>query len=142
MKKILVTGGAGFIGSEFVRVTCEKYKLIIVDSLSYAGDLSRLNSVKGLFNFYNITICDKIELEKVFLKEKPDYVVHWAAETHVDRSILKPIQFIKTNVEGTQNLLDLSKKYLIKKFINITTDEVYGDLGVKGEFFETTKLNL
>uniref|UniRef100_A0A7V5XHQ7 dTDP-glucose 4,6-dehydratase n=1 Tax=Thermodesulfobacterium geofontis TaxID=1295609 RepID=A0A7V5XHQ7_9BACT len=139
--KILVTGGAGFIGSEFVRqVVKAGYETIVVDVLTYAGDLERLKSVKGGYRFYKVDIVDKIALEKVFKKEKPEVVVHFAAESHVDRSILDPNIFIKTNIEGTLNLLDLSRKYGIERFINISTDEVYGELDEEGKFTESSPL--
>ena len=140
--KLLVTGGAGFIGSEFVRQTVEAgYDLAVVDALTYAGDLERLKTVEGGYRFYKIDIVDKTALEEVFKKEKPEVVVHFAAESHVDRSILEPNIFIKTNIEGTLNLLELSRQYGIQRFINISTDEVYGELGEEGQFTEETPLN-
>lgn len=141
--KILVTGGAGFIGSEFVRQAVRKrYEIIVVDSLTYAGDMERLKEVEGAYKFYKINIRDYRELKKVFESEKPQIVVHFAAESHVDRSIMDPFSFIKTNVEGTLNLLELSKEYgkWLERFINISTDEVYGDLGEKGMFTEESPL--
>lgn len=141
MKTILVTGGAGFIGSEFVRQGAEDYNIIVVDSLSYAGDFKRIALVEDKIKFFNNNICNREHLENIFKEEKPDYIVHWAAETHVDRSILNPTIFIDVNIKGTQNLLDLARKYNIQKFINISTDEVYGELGEKGQFSETTPLN-
>jgi len=141
--KILVTGGAGFIGSEFVRQAVRKrYEIIVVDSLTYAGDMERLKEVEGAYKFYKINIRDYHELKKVFESEKPQIVVHFAAESHVDRSIMDPFSFIKTNVEGTLNLLELSKEYgkWLERFINISTDEVYGDLGEKGMFTEESPL--
>jgi len=142
MKKLLVTGGAGFIGSEFVRQGVQRgYGIAVVDKLSYAGDLERLREVKGEIAFYKIDITDSESVGKVFEAEKPDTVVHWAAESHVDRSIADATPFLDTNIKGTQVLLDISKKYGIKKFINISTDEVYGDLKEDGQFFETTTLN-
>ncbi|MCA9459232.1 MAG: dTDP-glucose 4,6-dehydratase [Nanoarchaeota archaeon] len=140
MKKILVTGAAGFIGSEFARQAVNNYEVIVVDNLSYAGDEARLSEVKDKIKFYNVSICDKVKLKKIFEKEKPELIVHWAAESHVDRSILDATPFIETNVKGTQVLLDLAKEYKIERFINIATDEVYGDLGEEGQFFETTHL--
>lgn len=126
--KILVTGGAGFIGSEFVRQEiAKKQKVIIVDKLTYAGDLRRLAKEKGKFLFYKADISTINHLELVFKKVRPSVVVHFAAETHVDRSIQNPHPFIKTNITGTQNLIDLSLKYKIDKFIHISTDEIYGE---------------
>ncbi|MEK7433144.1 MAG: dTDP-glucose 4,6-dehydratase [Cyanobacteriota bacterium] len=140
--KILVTGGAGFIGSEFVRQGIEKgLEIVVVDKITYAGDLKRLEKIQDKISFYKTDITNKEFLEHIFEKEKPDVVVHWAAESHVDRSILDATPFIDTNVKGTQILLDCAKKYKIQKFINIATDEVYGDLGEEGQFFEHTPLN-
>lgn len=140
--KLLVTGGAGFIGSEFVREAAKKkIEVAVVDKLTYAGDLERLQEVKDTINFYKADITNKEFMEYIFQKEKPDVVVHWAAESHVDRSILDASPFIKTNVQGTQVLLDIAKKYTIERFINIATDEVYGELGKEGEFYEDTPLN-
>lgn len=141
-KKVLVTGGAGFIGSEFVRVATKKgLEIIVIDNLSYAGDLERINSVYDNTTFYNLNITDKSNLNELFKKEKPEAIVHFAAETHVDRSIIEADPFIETNVKGTQVLLDIAKNHNIQKFINISTDEVYGELEAEGEFFETTPLN-
>jgi len=138
--KVLVTGGAGFIGSEFVRLITKKgYKSVVIDSLTYAGDLKRLNEIKGKYKFYKIDICDKNKLEKVFRKEKPSVVVHFAAATHVDRSIVSPGPFINTNIKGTQNLLDISRRIKIDKFIHISTDEVYGEIK-RGSFYEDSPI--
>lgn len=140
-KKILVSGGAGFIGSEFVRQGIRRgYKIAVIDKLTYAGDLARLSSEKGKYIFYKIDICDEKKLKNIFKKEKPQIVVNFAAETHVDRSILKSSSFIETNVRGTQILLDESRKYNINKFIQISTDEVYGDIK-NGKFDENSSLN-
>ncbi|WP_457640399.1 dTDP-glucose 4,6-dehydratase [Persephonella sp.] len=139
--KLLVTGGAGFIGSEFVRQAVEKgFETIVVDKLSYAGDLERLKDVEGKITFYKADITNKEFIEHIFKTEKPDIVVHWAAESHVDRSILDASPFIETNVKGTQVLLDVAKENDIKQFINIATDEVYGELGEEGQFYEDTPL--
>ena len=138
--KILVTGGAGFIGSAFVRLLVRNgYRPVVIDKLTYAGDLKRLEEVKGKFKFYKVDICDKKGIEPIFKKEKPQVLVNFAAETHVDRSILDPTAFIKTNVMGTQVLLDLSRKYKIKQFMHLSTDEVYGDIK-KGKFSEDSPL--
>lgn len=140
--KILVTGGAGFIGSEFVRQSVMKnYKVIVIDSLTYAGDTSRLQEVIKDIKFYKTDIKDKNSLINIFKKEKPKIIIHWAAESHVDRSILNATPFLQTNIIGTQILLDLSKEYRTERFINISTDEVYGELGNKGHFFEDSPLN-
>ncbi|WP_022846473.1 MULTISPECIES: dTDP-glucose 4,6-dehydratase [unclassified Desulfurobacterium] len=140
--KILVTGGAGFIGSEFVRQAIKRgIETVVVDKLTYAGDLERLKEVKDEITFYKCDINNREFLEDIFKREKPDVVVHWAAESHVDRSILDASPFIEANVRGTQTLLDVAKNNDTELFINIATDEVYGELGEEGQFFETTPLN-
>ncbi|MDA8157557.1 MAG: dTDP-glucose 4,6-dehydratase [Actinomycetota bacterium] len=128
--KLLVTGAAGFIGSAFARLAVSKggFQLIVVDSLSYAGDRQRLSPVEDAITFYNAGIEDKRQTEEIFRKEKPDAVVNFAAETHVDRSILDPASFIGPNVAGTLNLMELSMHHGVKKFVHISTDEVYGEL--------------
>ncbi|MBI4707922.1 MAG: dTDP-glucose 4,6-dehydratase [Candidatus Omnitrophica bacterium] len=139
-RKILVTGGAGFIGSAFVRLAVKKGILpVIVDKLTYAGDLARLKEVECKYKFYKVDICDKPRLEAVFAKEKPDAVIHFAAESHVDRSIKDASPFIEANIRGTQILLDTALKNKIKKFVHISTDEVYGDIE-KGKFSEESPL--
>ena len=139
--KLLVTGGAGFIGSEFVRQGVRKgYDMVVVDKLTYAGDLERLKEVEDKIAFYKADITNKEFIEYIFKKEKPDIVIHFAAESHVDRSILDASPFIETNVKGTQILLDVSKETNIEKFINIATDEVYGELGEDGTFKEDSPL--
>jgi len=137
LHNILVTGGAGFIGSEFVRQAVKKYKVIVVDKLTYAGDLARLKEIEGKFKFYKTDICNKKLMNNIFKKEKPVSIVHFAAETHVDRSIQDASPFVETNVKGTQILLDASRKYKIKKFIQISTDEIYGEIA-NGEFNENS----
>ena len=140
-KTILITGGAGFIGSEFVRQAVKKgYRSVVVDKLTYAGDLERLKEVEKDIIFYKSDISNKEFIEHIFKTEKPEIVVHWAAESHVDRSILDASPFIDTNVKGTQVLLDTAKEFGVEKFINIATDEVYGELGKEGQFFENTPL--
>lgn len=142
MKKLLVTGGAGFIGSEFVRQGVRKgYEIFLVDKLTYAGDMERIKEVEKGITFYKIDITDKKSIEHVFKTHKPDAVVHWAAESHVDRSILDASPFLETNIKGTQVLLEASKQQGVEKFINISTDEVYGELEEEGQFYETTPLN-
>jgi dTDP-glucose 4,6-dehydratase len=139
--KILVTGGAGFIGSEFVRQgVAEGYDLAVTDNLTYAGDISRLKLVAKQFTFYKADVTDKTKLEGIIKKEKPQAVVHFAAETHVDRSIQNAHPFIETNVTGTQNIIDLVLKYKIPKFIHFSTDEVYGEIA-QGKFKEDFPLN-
>ena len=141
LPKILVTGGAGFIGSEFVRQAIVKgYKIIVVDKLSYAGDIKRLKEAKGKYAFYKVNICNQKQIGLIFKKVKPDSVVNFAAETHVDRSIHNAKAFIDTNIMGTEVLLGACRKQGINKFIHISTDEVYGDIK-RGEFFEDYPLN-
>lgn len=128
MKKFLVTGGAGFIGSEFVRQSVEKgYEVVVVDKLTYAGDLERIRDIMDKIKFYKADICNYKVIDKIFLTERPNVVIHFAAETHVDRSILNPKKFLKTNIEGTYNLLEASRK-TSSLFVNIITDEVYGEI--------------
>ncbi|AKL95223.1 dTDP-glucose 4,6-dehydratase RfbB [Clostridium aceticum] len=154
MKTYLVTGGAGFIGSNFILYMLKMYdaiKIINIDKLTYAGNLENLKEVENNANhiFAKVDICDKEALMKIFEEYRIDYVVNFAAESHVDRSIHDPEVFIKTNVLGTQNLLDAAKKAWEtragfdrrKKFIQISTDEVYGSLGDTGYFIENTALD-
>lgn len=143
-KKILITGGAGFIGSAFVRLLSRGLspkgtvlEIIVVDKLTYAGDLKRLQDAKDKFKFYKTDICNKKQVEAIFAKEKPDIVVHFAAESHVDRSINDATSFIKTNILGTQVIMDLSRKFGIDRFIFISTDEVYGEI-TSGKFNENS----
>lgn len=131
--KILVTGGAGFIGSNFVFYQREHYpedQLVCVDKLTYAGNMETLASVMDdkNFAFYRADIADRAAIYEIFEKEQPDMVVNFAAESHVDRSIEEPEVFLKTNIMGTQVLLDASKKYSVKRYHQVSTDEVYGDL--------------
>lgn len=140
VSKILVTGGAGFMGSEFIRQGIRRgCSLAVVDKLTYAGDRTRLKEVEGKVRFFKADICRREALEAVFKKERPCCVVHFAAESHVDRSIRDASPFMETNVLGTQVLLDLSRKYAVKKFVHISTDEVYGDIK-SGKFTENSPL--
>jgi len=130
--KILVTGGAGFIGGNFVHYELNKYndRVICVDSLTYAGNLETLKDVKdnSNFRFVKADITDREAMDKVFSEEKPDIVVNFAAESHVDRSIENPELFLRTNIMGTQVMMDMSLKYSAKRYHQVSTDEVYGDL--------------
>ena len=138
--KILVTGGAGFIGSAFVREGVRRgYAIAVVDKLTYAGDLARLKEAEGRYTLYMADISRKNQLEGIIRREKPRLIVHFAAETHVDRSIQDAAAFIQTNVIGTQNLIDLSRKYGIEKLLHISTDEVYGE-SQQGRFREDSRL--
>lgn len=141
-KTILIVGGAGFIGSNFVHLLVEKYpeySIIVLDALTYAGNLENLEPVKNKIIFEKGNIADLKTVESVFEKYTPEYVVNFAAETHVDRSILGPSIFLETNVKGTQNLLECAKKYTVERYLQVSTDEVYGDLGdTTGTYFEET----
>ena len=155
MKTYLVTGGAGFIGSNFVIYMLNKYqdvKIVNLDKLTYAGNLENLKSVENNpnYTFVQADICDKEAVEALFEKYSFDYVINFAAESHVDRSIADPEIFVKTNVLGTVNLLNTAKKaWQIGddqykegcKFLQVSTDEVYGSLGATGYFMETTPLD-
>lgn len=127
---VLVTGGAGFIGSEFVHelYNSEPDSIAIVDSLTYAGNLNNLKSILPNIRFHNVDICDVNGLAEVFRLEKPNTVVHFAAESHVDNSISSPNIFLETNVGGTLNILKLSVQHGVEKYIHISTDEVYGSM--------------
>lgn len=137
--KVLITGGAGFIASDFVRRYYNRYRIIVVDKITYAGDIERLTDVLGAVSFYKEDITTKSRLAAIFKKEKPQSVIHFAAETHVDRSILDAQPFILTNITGTQNLLDLSRQHGVNRFIHVSTDEVYG-ASVSGRFKEDSPL--
>lgn len=141
--KILVTGGAGFIGSCFVRHMLQKhpdYKIINLDALTYCGNLENLNDVKDNpnYTFVHGNICDR-NLVRDLISEC-DCVVNFAAESHVDNSIKHPEIFVETNVQGTLNLLQASKELGVDRYLQVSTDEVYGTLGKTGYFYETTPL--
>ena len=130
---IIVTGGAGFIGSNFVFHMLQAhpdYRIVCLDKLTYAGNLSTLEPVlqQDNFRFVKADICDRQALDKLFQEEKPDIVVNFAAESHVDRSIENPGIFLETNIMGTAVLMDACRKYGIQRYHQVSTDEVYGDL--------------
>lgn len=148
MKTLLITGGAGFIGSHVVRLFVNKYpeyKIVNLDKLTYAGNLANLKDIenKPNYEFVKGDIVDNVFIPQLFNAYKFDGVIHLAAESHVDRSIANPMEFIQTNIVGTVNLLNAAKALWIdnplkKRFYHISTDEVYGSLGDTGFFEETT----
>ncbi|MGN0018379.1 MAG: dTDP-glucose 4,6-dehydratase [Candidatus Gastranaerophilaceae bacterium] len=143
MKKMLVTGGAGFIGSCFVRHILKKhpdYQVVNLDALTYCGNLENLDDIKDNpnYKFVHGNICDR-ELVRDIIKDM-DYVVNFAAESHVDNSIKHPEIFVETNVQGTLNLLQACKELGIERYLQVGTDEVYGSLGKTGYFYETTPI--
>jgi len=144
LSKILVTGGAGFIGSNFVRMLLlgSDHVVVNVDALTYAGNLENLRDVEKhpRNRFVRGDIADPVAMEGVFAAHRPDIVVHFAAESHVDRSVMDATAFVRTNVVGTQVLLDKSRIYQVKRFVHVSTDEVYGSLPAWGYFTEETPL--
>jgi dTDP-glucose 4,6-dehydratase len=144
--KVLVTGGAGFIGSSFVRYVLRTRKDIDVvnyDLLTYAGNLRNLESVASdpRYAFVRGDIADAVQVEALFAEGRFDAVVNFAAETHVDRSIADSAPFVRTNIEGTRCLLEASLRHKVLKYVQISTDEVYGSLGETGSFREDTPLD-
>jgi dTDP-glucose 4,6-dehydratase len=148
IKTILVTGGAGFIGSELIRylLSSSNQNVVNVDKLTYSGNLQSLESVEKnkRYHFEKLDICDENEIQRVLLEHKPDAIIHLAAESHVDRSIDGPLDFIQTNIVGTYTILEKSREYwhLLQgekkdnfRFLHVSTDEVYGDLDGKDDFF-------
>jgi len=132
---VVVTGGAGFIGSNFIFYMLKKYpdyRIVCIDKLTYAGNLSTLASVmdKDNFKFYKVDICDRKAVYEVFEDERPDIVINFAAESHVDRSIENPDIFLQTNIIGTAVLMDACRRYGIQRYHQVSTDEVYGDLPI------------
>ena len=134
--RLLVTGGCGFIGSNFIRHMLKNYdyRIINLDALTYAGNLENLKEIEGSssYRFIHGRIEDGTLVNKILSEEKISRVVHFAAESHVDRSIMDSSPFVKTNVLGTQVLLDAARNHSIEKFFHISTDEVYGSLGATG----------
>lgn len=146
-KKVLVTGGAGFIGGNFVQHMVNKYldyDIYNLDLLTYAGDLTKHQEIenKDNYHFIKADIADRQTIIPLFKKENFDFVVHFAAESHVDRSITDPEIFVRTNVLGTQVLLDAAKETGVKKFLHVSTDEVYGELDFDPTTFFTEKTPL
>jgi dTDP-glucose 4,6-dehydratase len=145
MKCLVVTGGCGFIGSNFVRDQLERYteqSIVNIDKLTYAGNPENLRDIEAdsRYRFQKLDICDRGSIEALLAAVKPDAVVNFAAESHVDRSILDSGPFIQTNVVGTQILLDASRQAKVSRFVQVSTDEVYGSLGAEGFFTEETPL--
>ena len=145
MKTLIVTGGAGFIGTNFVRLALEElpdYRVVNLDCLTYAGNLENLKEVEAhpRYRFEKVDITDREELARVFAMGA-EGVVHFAAESHVDRSVLDPNAFIMTNVVGTQNLVNAAREVGTARFLQVSTDEVYGSLGETGYFTEETPLD-
>lgn len=152
MKNILVTGGAGFIGANFVRQWLEvkeSGRVTVLDKLTYAGNYDSLADLEesGRFAFIEADICDKAAVEAAMEKTQPEAVVHFAAESHVDRSIDGPEAFVLTNVVGTFQLLEAARRYVKTlsdaekaafRFLHVSTDEVFGSLGATGKFTEVT----
>jgi dTDP-glucose 4,6-dehydratase len=146
MKNVLVTGAAGFIGSNFIKYFLRAHASVNVfnfDKLTYAGNLENLEDVAEdpRYKFLRGDICNRAEVETAFKKHSIDTVVHFAAESHVDRSILGAAVFIQTNVLGTNILLEVAKELGVERFLHVSTDEVYGSLGLTGKFTETTPLH-
>lgn len=147
--KIIITGGAGFIGSHVVRHfvnTYPQYQVVNLDKLTYAGNLQNLLDieVKDNYTFEKGDICDEVFVESIFEKHKPTAIIHLAAESHVDRSISNPLEFVKTNVLGTVVLLNAARRHwqgnaAQHRFYHVSTDEVYGSLGETGFFYEDTR---
>lgn len=145
MPTLLVTGGCGFIGANFVRLqlwTHPDQKIVNIDKLTYAGNPENLADVSSdpRYAFEHGDICDREFVDRVLKKHKPDLVVNFAAESHVDRSILDSGPFVRTNIVGTQVLMDACRAIGVQKYLQVSTDEVYGSLGAEGFFTEETPL--
>ncbi len=143
-RSLLVTGGAGFIGSNFVRFFIERHpdaRVTVLDKLTYAGNLENLADLRGRFSFIKADICDADAVRRALETHAVDAVVHFAAESHVDRSILGPMIFTQTNVLGTHVMLEESRRHGVERFVHVSTDEVYGSLGAEGAFTEDSPLD-
>ena len=145
MRRILVTGGAGFIGSNFIHMVLSEHPntfVVNLDKLTYAGNLENLRAAEEnqLYRFVRGDICDEKLVDELLAQLEVDAIVNFAAESHVDRSITGPRVFVDTNVRGTLTLLMAARKHGVKKFVQISTDEVYGSLGTEGMFTEQTRL--
>jgi len=145
-RTVLVTGGAGFIGSNFIRMFLDKHRnveVVNLDKLTYAGNLESLRDIErnGMYHFYRGDIADQDFVRRLFNEWRFDAVLNFAAESHVDRSILGPSEFIETNVRGTMVLLEVARDFGVRRFLQVSTDEVYGSLGPKGKFTEATHIS-
>lgn len=143
---VLVTGGAGFIGSNFVLSMLARhpsYRIVNVDKLTYAGNLENLSEAEGnpRYTFVKADICDRRAMDEVIREHAIEAIVNIAAESHVDRSILGAAEFVETNIGGTTVLLDAARDFKVKRFLQVSTDEVYGSLGGEGKFTELTPLH-
>lgn len=143
---IIVTGGAGFIGTNFICYLLEQHpddRIVCVDKLTYAANRSELTSLisKPNFQFYHMDICERQDIYRLFSQEQPDIIVNFAAESHVDRSITSPEVFLDTNIKGTSILMDACLKFGIKRFHQVSTDEVYGDLPLNRPDLRFTEKN-
>ncbi|MCK5572413.1 MAG: dTDP-glucose 4,6-dehydratase [Bacteroidetes bacterium] len=146
MTRLLVTGGAGFIGSNFIRYMVNAHasiEIINFDKLTYAGNLENLKDIEGRpgYHFVHGDICERKPLDAVLSEYGIDAIVHFAAESHVDRSIMGAAVFVQTNVLGTQVVLEAAREAGVRRFIHVSTDEVYGSLGPTGKFTETTPVH-
>ena len=144
--KILVTGGCGFIGSNFIRYMLQThpgYTIINLDKLTYAGNPENLEGIEGNRNYFFVKgdICYRETVQSLIVKYEIESIINFAAESHVDRSITGPSVFIETNVSGTSVLLDVAREQKIQRFLQVSTDEVYGSLGAEGKFVEATALH-
>jgi dTDP-glucose 4,6-dehydratase len=144
MSVVLVTGGAGFIGSNFVRLLLREsdHQVVNLDALTYAGNLENLIDVHDevRYTFAKGDITDRDGMQALFSSHRPEIVVHFAAESHVDRSVMDAGSFVRTNAMGTQVLLDMARSHDVQRFVHVSTDEVYGSLGPTGLFTEGTPL--
>jgi dTDP-glucose 4,6-dehydratase len=146
MKNILVTGGLGFIGSNFLNIYVDQnpdFNFVNLDKLTYAADKNNISEKTNQANNYNLVIGDISDselVEKIFKEHHIDTVINFAAESHVDLSISNPSVFLESNVRGTLNLLEVSRKFKVQRYLQVSTDEVYGSLGSQGEFTEDTQI--
>src|SRR5580704_16163931 len=146
MSKLLVTGGAGFIGSAFIRLTLSadpSVRVVNLDKLTYAGNLENLEAVADdpRYRFVHSDVCDQAQVDAILTEERPDAIVHFAAESHVDRSIFSPSPVFETNLRGTFTLLEAARRHRIARYLQVSTDEVYGSVDPPLEATEDFSLN-